>query len=171
MRGSRPFQNVGPSARLLCRRAPVCSQLANRRAVQICGTNFQKCLGGSIATVFQLDEYRWRAIRSQATTSPARGCGGKAVMWTNLSAKGPLAWTKVWHVKCSYRSRLVKASCSVAIQEPRRGSTTPDVARGAQQMQLAGGRDMWMRSCAVCKALLRKLRLCDSVRCSCGWMW
>jgi len=30
---------------------------------------------------------------------------------------------------------------------------------------------MWMRSCAVCKALLRKLRLCDSVRCHCGWIW
>ncbi len=31
--------------------------------------------------------------------------------------------------------------------------------------------DMWVRSCAVCKALLRKLRLCDSVRCQCGWTW
>ena len=31
--------------------------------------------------------------------------------------------------------------------------------------------DMWMRSCAVCKALLRKLRLRDSVRCQCGWTW
>ena len=30
---------------------------------------------------------------------------------------------------------------------------------------------MWMRSCTVCKALLRKLRLCDSVRCQCGWTW
>lgn len=30
---------------------------------------------------------------------------------------------------------------------------------------------MWMRSCAVCKALLRKNRLCDSVRCQCGWIW
>src|SRR5436305_755100 len=30
---------------------------------------------------------------------------------------------------------------------------------------------MWMRSCAVCKVLLRKLRLCDSVRCQCGWEW
>jgi hypothetical protein len=30
---------------------------------------------------------------------------------------------------------------------------------------------MWMRSCAVCKALLQKLRLCDSVRCQCGWEW
>ena len=30
---------------------------------------------------------------------------------------------------------------------------------------------MWMRSCAVCKALLRKLRLSDSVRCQCGWEW
>ena len=27
---------------------------------------------------------------------------------------------------------------------------------------------MWMRSCAVCKAILHKLRLCDSVRCQCG---
>ena len=30
---------------------------------------------------------------------------------------------------------------------------------------------MWMRSCAVCKLLLQKLRLCDSVRCKCGWEW
>ena len=30
---------------------------------------------------------------------------------------------------------------------------------------------MWMRSCAVCKALLRKVRLSDSVRCQCGWEW
>jgi len=32
-------------------------------------------------------------------------------------------------------------------------------------------KDMWMRSCAVCKALLKKLRLIDSVRCQCGWEW
>jgi len=30
---------------------------------------------------------------------------------------------------------------------------------------------MWMRSCAVCKALLRKPRLSDSVCCQCGWEW
>ena len=30
---------------------------------------------------------------------------------------------------------------------------------------------MWMRSCAVCKALLRKPRLWDSIRCQCGWEW
>jgi hypothetical protein len=29
---------------------------------------------------------------------------------------------------------------------------------------------MWMRSCAVSRALLRKLRLCASVRCQCGWI-
>jgi hypothetical protein len=28
-----------------------------------------------------------------------------------------------------------------------------------------------MRPCAVCKALLTKLMLCDSVRCGCGWEW
>jgi hypothetical protein len=27
---------------------------------------------------------------------------------------------------------------------------------------------MWMRSCAICKALMKKLRLSDSVRCQCG---
>src|SRR5262249_23200625 len=31
--------------------------------------------------------------------------------------------------------------------------------------------NMWMGSCAACKALLHKLRLCDSVRCQCGWTW
>jgi hypothetical protein len=30
---------------------------------------------------------------------------------------------------------------------------------------------MWMRSCAVCKAVMKKLRLCDSVVCQCGWKW
>jgi len=30
---------------------------------------------------------------------------------------------------------------------------------------------MWMTSCALCKALLHKVRLCDSVRCQCGWIW
>ena len=30
---------------------------------------------------------------------------------------------------------------------------------------------MWMRSCAICKALLKKARLWDSVRCQCGWEW
>ncbi len=33
------------------------------------------------------------------------------------------------------------------------------------------GRTMWMRSCAFCKALLYKVRLCDSARCRCGWIW
>jgi len=28
---------------------------------------------------------------------------------------------------------------------------------------------MWMRSCAICKALMKKLRFSDSVRCQCGW--
>jgi hypothetical protein len=30
---------------------------------------------------------------------------------------------------------------------------------------------MWMRSCAICKALLKKLSLSDFVRCQCGWEW
>lgn len=30
---------------------------------------------------------------------------------------------------------------------------------------------MWMRLCPVCKELLKKLELCDSIRCKCGWMW
>ena len=30
---------------------------------------------------------------------------------------------------------------------------------------------MWMRSYAMCKALLRKLRLTDSIHCQCGWEW
>src|SRR6266849_5917759 len=33
------------------------------------------------------------------------------------------------------------------------------------------GKPMWMRSCAICKALLHKLQLCESVRCQCGWVW
>jgi hypothetical protein len=38
-------------------------------------------------------------------------------------------------------------------------------------MGTEGGNNMWMRSCAVCKVLLRKLRLTDSIRCQCGWEW
>ncbi len=34
-----------------------------------------------------------------------------------------------------------------------------------------GEEAMWMRSCAVCKSLMIKLRLRDSVRCRCGWEW
>src|ERR1035441_1615011 len=34
-----------------------------------------------------------------------------------------------------------------------------------------GEEAMWMRSCAVCKALMVMLRLRDSVRCRCGWEW
>ena len=30
---------------------------------------------------------------------------------------------------------------------------------------------MWMRPCAICRALLQKLQLCDDVRCTCGWEW
>ncbi len=33
------------------------------------------------------------------------------------------------------------------------------------------GKPMWMRSCAICKAILHKLQLCESVRCQCGWVW
>jgi DNA-directed RNA polymerase subunit RPC12/RpoP len=32
-------------------------------------------------------------------------------------------------------------------------------------------KNMWMRSCAVCKALLKKFKLSDSIRCQCGWEW
>ena len=36
----------------------------------------------------------------------------------------------------------------------------------------ASGEDaMWMRSCAVCKAIMMKLRLRDTVCCPCGWKW
>jgi len=30
---------------------------------------------------------------------------------------------------------------------------------------------MWMRSCALCKAILRKFHLSETVRCQCGWQW
>ena len=30
---------------------------------------------------------------------------------------------------------------------------------------------MWMRSCAICKALLKKWQLGHTVRCQCGWEW
>jgi hypothetical protein len=33
------------------------------------------------------------------------------------------------------------------------------------------GGSMWMRSCAACKRVLSKTRLCDHVRCECGWEW
>jgi hypothetical protein len=30
---------------------------------------------------------------------------------------------------------------------------------------------MWMRACALCKAVLFKFRLVEKVRCRCGWEW
>jgi len=30
---------------------------------------------------------------------------------------------------------------------------------------------MWMRACAICKAVLFKVHLVDKVRCQCGWEW
>ncbi len=30
---------------------------------------------------------------------------------------------------------------------------------------------MWMRTCAICKCLLRKAYLWQTVRCQCGWEW
>jgi hypothetical protein len=44
-------------------------------------------------------------------------------------------------------------------------------ARSCESSHVRRGTDMWMRSCPVCKALLCKLRLHDSVRCQCGWTW
>jgi hypothetical protein len=30
---------------------------------------------------------------------------------------------------------------------------------------------MWTRCCAACRRVLRKARLCDHIRCECGWEW
>ena len=30
---------------------------------------------------------------------------------------------------------------------------------------------MWMRLCPLCKAMLRKRKLCEALRCQCGWVW
>jgi hypothetical protein len=30
---------------------------------------------------------------------------------------------------------------------------------------------MWMRSCPLRKALLKKLKLCDAICCQCEWVW
>ncbi len=46
-----------------------------------------------------------------------------------------------------------------------------DLERRAQTSSRTILEPMWMRSCAICKALLHKLRLCESVRCQCGWVW
>src|SRR5208282_6806380 len=40
-----------------------------------------------------------------------------------------------------------------------------------ENISASGEEDMWMRSCAVCKALMMKLRLRDTVCCRCGWKW
>ena len=31
--------------------------------------------------------------------------------------------------------------------------------------------EIWMRRCAACRRLLRKSKLCDQIRCECGWKW
>ncbi len=43
--------------------------------------------------------------------------------------------------------------------------------RGLFDLRSRGRENMWMRSCAVCKVLLKKPRLWDSVYCKCGWEW
>jgi len=79
-----------------------------------------------------------------------------------------------WQMICR---RGVCVLCRLLQNPYRGGKTEPD--RGKERLWdsllaalgfLFGG-VMWLRSCAVCKALLRKFRLCDSVRCSCGWVW
>lgn len=30
---------------------------------------------------------------------------------------------------------------------------------------------MWMRCCPICRRILKKFRLCDHIRCECGWEW
>jgi hypothetical protein len=30
---------------------------------------------------------------------------------------------------------------------------------------------MWMRACAICKAVLFRFHLAEKVRCQCGWEW
>ena len=42
----------------------------------------------------------------------------------------------------------------------------PDKPSGHQQEAF-----MWTRSCALCKAVLRKFHLSETVRCQCGWQW
>ena len=41
----------------------------------------------------------------------------------------------------------------------------------ARAMWAKGALRLRMRSCALCEALLHKVRLCDSVCCQCGWIW
>ena len=52
-------------------------------------------------------------------------------------------------------------------------SATSASCRGAFQKcnQCREGRVMWMRSCPLCKSLLKKLHLYDFLRCQCGWEW
>ena len=47
----------------------------------------------------------------------------------------------------------------------------PEIRSASPTFCRNNGAQMWMRSCAVCKALLKKLRLSDSTRCQCGWEW
>ena len=53
-------------------------------------------------------------------------------------------------------------------------SATSPSCRGAfQGCKPVPGKEefMWMRSCPLCKSLLKKLHLYDSLRCQCGWEW
>ena len=77
---------------------------------------------------------------------------------------------------CFVPSRPVAAITSVpphlrAIPHSVRPMHTENETLLLQSAQLVWVRIMWMRSCAIFKALLRKARLWDSIRCQCGWEW
>jgi hypothetical protein len=67
--------------------------------------------------------------------------------------------------RCSRSEFVLERSRRVA-QDALSGERIP-VRSALELWRLA----MWMRLCAVCKEILRKPRLCDSVRCQCGWEW
>jgi len=65
--------------------------------------------------------------------------------------------------------RVAESPCWILIQAHT--LATPLLIRDEWNISVFGEEAMWMRPCAVCKALMMKLRLRDSVRCQCGWKW
>ena len=60
---------------------------------------------------------------------------------------------------------VMTAFAAIIISSPEKGETVWANSRRAVRCV------MWMRACAICKRLLTKHNLSDSVRCECGWEW
>ena len=73
----------------------------------------------------------------------------------------------IWHSGCDknvWNDRMTVIA-AILIEKAQRAETVWTNSRRPARCV------MWMRACAICKRLLTKHSLSDSVRCECGWEW